>query len=543
MPQAVQNVFQRLGQAISSFTIAQRTIALIGVAVLALGAVALGSWMTRPQLAPLFTGLTASDANAIVEQLRSSGVQYELADGGATVMVPQGDVYDQRLTAAAAGLPSGVSDGYTLLDDMGVTTSEFQQSVTYKRAIEGELARTISSVEGVSAASVQLAIPEESVFVSETVDPTASVFVETGGGSALAAKQVEAIVHLTSAAISGMKPENVAVIDQTGRTLSAVGVGTSGSTDQQANDYEAHVASGIQEMLDRVVGAGNATVTVAAEMSNQTSERTSETYTRPEGDEETLTSDEQTRSESYTGGAGGTGVLGPDNIAVPDGANGGNYTSTETTRNNLVDKSTEVVTTPAGAVERQTVSVAVDTAAMKGMSAQAIEDLVATAAGLDTGRGDRVTVQAMPFSTVDADAAKQALLEAKEAEEAERAQELLRTGLISAAIALPLIIGAVLLGVRRRRAAADPMPAPLELTAETMLLDALADDPITLQPSAPAIEPLPTARLELDPDDEPEEPEQVSLERQRHDLEALARRDPQKTAEVLRTLMLDRVEG
>ena len=541
MPQAVQSIFQRIGRAIASFTLAQRTIALIGVAVLALGAVALGSWVTRPQLAPLFTGLTPSDANAIVEQLRSSGVQYELADGGATVMVPQQEVYDQRLTAAAAGLPAGVSDGYTLLDDMGVTTSEFQQSVTYKRAIEGELARTISSLEGVSAASVQLAIPEESVFVSETVDPTASVFVETRGGQTLAPKQVEAIVHLTSAAISGMKPEDVAVIDQAGRTLSAVGVGTRGSADQQATEYEAHVASGVQEMLDRVVGAGNATVTVAAVMSNETSERTSETYEAPEGG---VASDEQSRSESYTGGAGGTGVLGPDNIAVPNGDSGGTYSSTETTRNNLVNKETETTTTPAGAVTRQTVSVAVDAAAVKGMDVAAIEDLVVTAAGLDTARGDAVTVEVMPFSTVDADAAKQALLDAKEAEEAERMQELMRTGLVTAGIALPLLIAAVVVGIRtRRRGSADPMPAPLELTAETLLLDALDAGPLPAAPAAPAIENLPTATLELDPDDEPDEPEQISLERQRMELEALARRDPQKTAEVLRTLMMDRVDA
>ncbi|MEL5990599.1 flagellar basal-body MS-ring/collar protein FliF [Microbacterium phosphatis] len=540
MPQAMQNVFQRLGKAIGSFTLAQRTIALIGVAVLALGAVALGSWITRPQLAPLFTGLTPSDANAIVEQLRSSGVAYELADGGATVMVPQQEVYDQRLTAAAAGLPSGVSDGYTLLDDMGVTTSEFQQSVTYKRAIEGELARTISSLEGVSAASVQLAIPEESVFVAETADPTASVFVETRGNTSIAPKQVEAIVHLTSAAISGMKPEDVAVIDQAGHTLSAVGVGTRGSADQQATEYEAHVASGIQEMLDRVVGAGNATVTVAAEMSNETSERTSETYTAPEGE---ISSDEQTRSESYTGGAGGTGVLGPDNIAVPDGEAGGNYTSTESTRNNVVNKETETTTTPAGAVTRQTVSVAVDAAAVKGMDVTSIEGLVATAAGLDTARGDAVTVEVMPFSTIDADAAQQALLDAKEAEEAERMEELLRTSLVAAAIALPLLIAAVILGIRtRRRSSSDPLPAPLELTSETLLLDALAAEPLPAA-AAPAIESLPTEVLAIDPDDEPDEPDQVSLERQRVELESLARRDPQKTAEVLRTLMMDRVDA
>jgi flagellar M-ring protein FliF len=536
MPQAVTNVFQRLGAAIRSFTLAQRTIAIIGIAVLAMGAVALGTWLTRPQLAPLFTGLSASDANAIVEQLRSAGVQYELADGGGTVMVPEQAVYDQRLVAASAGLPSENTGGYTLLDDMGVTTSEFQQSVTYKRAIEGELARTISSLEGVSAASVQLAIPEESVFVSETADPTASVFVETRGGETLSPKQVEAIVHLTSAAISGMKAENVAVIDQSGQTLSAVGVGATGNTGQQASEYEARVAGSIQEMLDRVVGAGNATVTVAAELSTQSSERVDETYTNPEG---TPPSTEQTKTESYTGGGGGTGVLGPDNIATPSGQSNGNYESTETTRNNVVNKSVETVTTPAGGIDRQTVSVAVDADAAAGMNVASLEDLVETAAGFDAQRGDQVTVQLMAFSTADADAAQRALQEAKEAEQAERMDAILRTSLIAAAIAVPLLAAVGIYFVRNRRRAAAA--APRELTGETMLLT----QPEPELPAAPVPTPLesaPTVALELDPEPDPE-PDQVVLERQRAELESLARRDPQKTAEVLRSLMADTVDA
>jgi flagellar M-ring protein FliF len=540
MPQAVTNVFQRLRQAVGGFSLAQRTIAIIGVAVLALGAIALGSWLTRPQLAPLFTGLTASDANAIVEQLRSSGVPYELTDGGGTVLVPQQEVYDQRLAAASAGLPTESTDGYTLLDDMGVTTSEFQQSVTYKRAIEGELARTISSMDGISAASVQLAIPEESVFVSETVDPTASVFVETQGEATLAPQQVEAIVHLTSAAISGMKPENVAVIDQAGQTLSAVGVGAAGGTDQRAGEYETRVAGSIQEMLDRVVGAGNATVTVAAEMSNETSERVDETYTTPEN---ALPSTEQTKTESYTGGAGGTGVLGPDNIAVPEGDAGGSYESTETTRNNVVNKSTEKTTTPAGAITRQTVSVAVDTAAAEGVDVAALEDLVATAAGVDAQRGDQLTVELMAFSDADAETAQQALLEAKQAEEAERMNEILRTSLIAAAIAVPLLAAVIVFAVRtRRRGAAEPDPAPLELTAETLLLTQPEPEPLPAAPAPTPLDAAATQRLELDSEPEPE-PDQIVLERQRAELESIARRDPQKTAEVLRALMADRVDA
>src|SRR5690554_5100420 len=183
---------RRFTAAIREFTIAQRTIALIGAAVLVLGAAGLFAWITQPSYTPLFSGLEGEDANAIVEQLRTDSVPYQLTDGGGTILVPEEFVYDQRLKSAAAGLPTSSNGGYSLLDEMGVTSSEFQQSVTYKRALEGELAATVSAVTGVKMASVRLAIPEETVFASTKVDPTASVFVETDHGVNLTADQVQA---------------------------------------------------------------------------------------------------------------------------------------------------------------------------------------------------------------------------------------------------------------------------------------------------------------------------------------------------------------
>ena len=138
MPAQITSAFGRLIAAIREFTIAQRTIALIGVAVLVLGVAGLGVWLSKPAYTPLFTGLSASDASAVVEQLRAGSVEYQLTDGGSTILVPDGNVYEQRLAAAAAGLPSASTGGYSLLDNMGMTSSEFQQSVTYKRALEGD---------------------------------------------------------------------------------------------------------------------------------------------------------------------------------------------------------------------------------------------------------------------------------------------------------------------------------------------------------------------------------------------------------------------
>lgn len=543
MPTAVTNVFQRMGRAVSGFTLAQRTFAIIGIAAVILGAVALFGWLSKPSMTPLFSGLSATDANSVVEQLRSSGVSYELTEGGSTVLVPEGDVYDQRLTAAAAGIPSASSGGYTLLDEMGVTSSEFQQSVTYKRAIEGELAATIAAVEGVTAASVQLAIPEESVFVSETIDPTASVFVETDARSSVTTDQVEAIVHLTSASVSGLKAENVAVIDQTGKTLSAVGTGTGGGVDQQSGVHEVRVASAVQQMLDAVVGAGNSKVSVAAEIDTSVNERLEETYTPAEG---APPLSEQTRTETSNGGDTEAGVLGPDNIAVPDGAGDGTYESTEQTTNNVVNKVVESTTTPAGSITRQSVSVAVDADAAADITIAQLEDLVAAAAGIDDQRGDGLSVEFVAFNQTDADAAQAALLAAREAADAERMSALLTALIIAAAIALPMLAAVIayLIRTRRRTKKQDEFDAlfgerPPPLSALS------SDDPFQ---TAQLEQQTPTAALEFtptepDPDLEQQlasEPAQVSLERRRAELDALTRHDPQRTAELVRSFLEDK---
>ncbi|MCR2824522.1 flagellar basal-body MS-ring/collar protein FliF [Microbacterium sp. zg.Y909] len=539
MPTAVSSLFTRLRDAVASFTVAQRTIALIGIAALVMGAFAIGSWLARPTLTPLFTGLSAADASAVVEQLRASSVGYELTDGGSTVLVPESVVYEQRLAAAVSGLPSAGSNGYTLLDEMGVTSSEFQQSVTYKRAIEGELARTISALEGVSAASVQLAIPEESVFVSQTIDPTASVFIETADRSTLSSTQVDAIIHLTSASVSGMKPENVAVIDQAGHTLSAVGAGSGGGAGEQAGAYETRLTASIQQMLDTVVGAGNATVTVAAEMDQATSQRVDETYTPVEGDAST---NEQTSTETYSGPAAGTGVLGAEAAAAAQGG-AGTYESTQSTRNNVVNKSVESTTTPAGSLRRQTVAVAVDESAAGAVDVDQLEALVASAAGIVPGRGDDLTVELVTFSDADATAAQAALDAARQAEEAERQGEMMRTALIVGAIILVLILAAITgITVTRRRSraawAAQSTVAPLQLDPVADPFGAIVHG-ASPQLEAPTV-PLPL--LDFEPDPEPE-PTQMTLDRRRAELGDFARRDPARTADLLRSLMRDRQDA
>ncbi|WP_104128469.1 flagellar basal-body MS-ring/collar protein FliF [Cryobacterium sp. Y57] len=535
MPRQVTSVFKRFGNAIREFTIAQRTVAIIGVAVLVLGIAALSMWVTKPAFTPLFSGLSGEDANSIVEQLRADGVEYQLANGGATILVPEANVYDERIKAASAGLPTSSTGGYSLLDTMGVTSSEFQQSVTYKRALEGELAKTIGALDGVQIASVRLAIPEDSVFVSEKNDPTASVFVETENGVSLSNDQVQAIVHLTSASIDGMAAADVAVVDSTGAVLSAVGIGATGGAEQQASDYESRVGNAVQAMLDKVVGAGNATVVVAADMSYESAERVEESFTAPI---ETPALNESVDTETYTGtGGNAAGVLGAEAAVAADGASDGTFASESTTRNNAVNKVTESRIIPAGAITRQTVSVAVDADAAANLNVADITSLVTSAAGIDAIRGDAVTVEVMAFDTAGATAAAAALQAAADAAAAERFADILRVSVITAGIVITLVVSLILYARRSRRQSRESVeigdltqvqdalgevPTPLSVTASraTLFLDQGNDTPTKILPTVAFV------------------PSDTDL--RRAEIDALAQSDPRGTAEFLRGLMDDR---
>ncbi|WIE66538.1 flagellar basal-body MS-ring/collar protein FliF [Curtobacterium sp. MCLR17_036] len=553
MPVAVKNVLARLGAYVKGFSAAQRTIAILVVAALVLGGIALASWLGKASYAPLFTGLAAADASSITDQLQTDGVPFQLTDGGATILVPQAQVYSERLKAASNGLPSSNEGGYSLLDQMGVTSSEFQQDVTYKRAIEGELAKTIGAMDGVQTATVQLAIPEKSVFVSEEKDPTASVFIAPENGTQLTSDQVQAIVHLTSAAVEGMQPTDVSVVDAKGQTLSAVGTGATGSGADRAADYDAATSKKIQDQLDTTLGVGNASVVVSATMNQESGTRTSESYATPTSGPVAL--NESSSTEEYGAGSGAgrgaTGVLGPDNIAVPngDGADGtgdDGYKNDSATKNNAVDHTTETTQIPAGALSRQTISVALNAKAdaVQNANLQSINDMVAAAAGVDPARGDQVKVAMMDFDTSAKDEAAKAL----EAQQQADQQEALWSTIRTAAIVIGVILAVIALGVVLARRSRKQEREAVDLGE----LDAFAGDTFQLPlavDGAPDLATLgagdaPTAVLSAMPaGDAPTEvlrTEDITAERRRQDISALAERDPKRTAELLRGLLDDR---
>src|SRR3954462_9858357 len=369
MKSALAGTLERARSTFSTISLGQKVVIGLLLAGLLLGGVFFFRWITAPTMAPLFSNLASSDASAIVDELSSSGVAYERADGGQTIMVAKDQVYDLRLTMSGKGLPAGQDTGYALLDQTGITTSEFQQQVTYQRALEGELSNTLEALKGVNQAVVHVALPKDEVFVTDQKKPTASVLLDLAPGTTLSGEQIQAVTNLVSSSIQGMDPDQVTVADSTGQVLSAAGTGaTAAAGDARSQvelDYEKRLSESAKKILTTVLGPGHAEVSVRADVDLSQKDTTSESYTYVPG---TPPTSESNTKETYTGsGAPVGGVLGPENTADAvnnaGGAAGGNsYDKEQSTKNNPVNtKKTDTVEAP-GRLDRLTVSVAMDAA-------------------------------------------------------------------------------------------------------------------------------------------------------------------------------------
>ena len=469
MKSALAGTLERARSTFATVSLGQKVVIGLLLAGLLLGGFFFYSWITTPTQAPLFSNLASTDASAIVDELNAQGVAYELTDGGATIMVAKDQVYDLRLAMSGQGLPAGQDTGYALLDEQGITTSEFQQQVSYQRAIEGELSKTLEALDGVEQAVVHVALPEDEVFVTEQAEPTASVLLDLAAGTALSGEQIQAVTNLVSSSVQDMEPDQVTVADSTGQVLSAAGTGvTAAAGDARSQvelDYESRLADNAQQILDRVLGPGGAEVSVRADVDLSQRDTTSETYEYEAG---TPPLSESTTTENYEGtGAPVGGVLGPENTADALGNVGGTstYDKESTTANNAVGKTTEVVQGAPGGLNRLTVSVVMDDAVAGNLNQREIEDLVGNAVGLDEARGDAITVASLPFDTTAADAAAADMEAAREAEATAAMWSMIRTGGIAAGIALVVLI--VWLRSRRREEVEDDYE-PLELSDDML---------------------------------------------------------------------------
>lgn len=467
-------VLNRAKGMFGGFTTGQRAVVLVGVLALLLGGYAVTRWVSQPTMSPLFSNLSGTDASAVVDELQSEGVKYTLTDGGGTVLVPESQVYNLRVALAGKGIPANTGSddtaGWSLLDKQGITATDFQQNVAYQRALEGELDKTLQAIDGVNTAVVHVAIPQKDVFSDDSQKTTASVLLSLKPGATLGNDQVTAITNLVSGSVAGLAPGQVTISDQTGKLLSSPdGTGASAaaaasSTDQQTAQYENRLSTAVQQVLDQVVGPGNAVVRVNAQLDFSSRDITSEKYTQPTPTTAPLSA--ATVDEQYSGtGSSAAGALGQVAPSALAGSSGGAYSRKQSTVNNSVDKTVERAVTAPGSVQRLTVAVILNARTAGALNTAQIQSQVAAAVGLDPKRGDVVQVNALPFDTSTQAAAAKELAAANKAAKTTTYVEIGK----KAGIGL-LVLVVLLVAMRRGRKAAPIEGVATDLPASGLVL-------------------------------------------------------------------------
>ena len=270
------------------------TVALVSIIAISI----LVNVINRPSYATLFSSLNEADASKIVEKLKEKTIPYQLEDGGKTILVPKQQVYDLRLSLAGEGLPQSSIIGYEIFDRTNLGISDFVQKINYRRALEGELARTILDLEEVEGARVHIVVPEKALFKEDEKMATASVVLKLKSGRPLRHETVQGISHLVASSVEGLEPNNVTIVDSRGVLLSD-NAPTNSLTALSSTQYElqqkveAYLSAKAQGMLEGVVGHGNALVQVNADLDFTQAERNLEQY----DPENTAVRSEQTSEE------------------------------------------------------------------------------------------------------------------------------------------------------------------------------------------------------------------------------------------------------
>jgi flagellar M-ring protein FliF len=374
--------------------------------------------VTAPEMRPLFTDLSLDDSATIAKELDREGVSYELRNDGNIIMVPADKVARLRMTLAEAGLPKGGSVGYEIFDKSdALGTTSFVQNINGLRALEGELARTIRTLNRVEDARVHLVIPDRPLFSRDKIDPSASIVLKVRG--TLEPSQVRAIRHLVATAVNGLQPQRISIVDEQGQLLADGamddGSGSDVSSDEKKTTFEKRLREQVESIVSSVVGSGHSRVQVNADFDFNRVTETSDKFD-PDGRvirssqtrEETSDTNEGANNQVTVGNElpGATQRPAGDANAPPHDAS----RKTEEIVNYEISKITKTEVTQGGRLNRVSVAVLVDGTYAKddkgNVSYQPrskeeldqIAGLVRSAIGFDQKRGDQVDVVNLPFA-------------------------------------------------------------------------------------------------------------------------------------------------
>lgn len=405
---------------------------MVGLAASVALGVAVVLWAQEPNYQPVVGDLSAYNPQDVTTILDSNGIDYKMDPRTGALLVPSEQVYNARLKLAAEGVTDQKTMGYELLDqERGLGTSQFMETISYRRGLEGELARTIAAMRGVRNARVHLAIPERSVFIRDAREPTASVFLEVFAGRRPEPEQIRAIVNLVAGSIPMMNRDQVTVVDQNGNLLT--GDDVQAETDRMKDQYE--YTSRVEERLTRrvasligpIVGEGRYRAEVTADLDFSAVERAEELY-NPE--QQAVRSERELSEQRVAGAQGGIpGALAnqpPGAATVPEQANAAQgedgapaappvNVRSESTRNYELDRTVSYTRQELGAVKRVTVALAVDDMKVVDPETgevsyqpwpeaelQRLSMLVRDAVGYSASRGDSVTVMNTAFAPEEA---------------------------------------------------------------------------------------------------------------------------------------------
>jgi flagellar M-ring protein FliF len=408
-----------------ALTLTQR-IGVVIVLALALAIIPMLMMMGKaPELVVLFSQLNPDDTRAIIQELGKQGAIYEISDGGNTIKVPAERVHELRLQLASLGLPESAGVGFEIFDRTGLGVTPFTQQMNYRRALQGELARTISQLAQVERVRVHLVIPEKRLFATEQKPAQAAVVLTLKRGAPLGGSQVQGIVHLVASSVEGLEPSQVTVVDNHGQVLSQNSAdGDAQLTASQIETQrrvERDLEQRVQTMLDQVLGRDKSVIRVTAPLEFRQVEITEESF-----DPNSQVVRSENRSQEKIVEAGGAlGVPGvrtnvPDDLPVSEGGRPKEAKRKNETLNYEVNRKVSKIVEPTGAIKRLSVAVLVDGTyeATQGAANQAddpsgekkyvprteqeiqnLVQIVKKAVGFSEERGDQIEVVNVPFES------------------------------------------------------------------------------------------------------------------------------------------------